>query len=275
MANTDIPSLQSFTLPLRRSVVHGWKMGDGARCVIAFHGFSENALAFKELWPAMPADTMLVALDFPYHGYTDWREESFTPDDLHQLVQQLLHRFQVTRFSLMGFSMGGRLALSLVPRVAHQLDRLILLAPDGIQTHKVFDMAVYPVWGRWAFRLVTKKPQLFFFAVRMLYRSGRLSRFIYEFTINHMDTAEKRHRIFHTWQSLKHFVPDIPAVQEILRAHRVPVHLLFGATDQVIRPAIGKRFVRQMPEATLDIVPKGHKLVDKVSVPYLQRLFNS
>lgn len=264
--------MEHIFLPFGASRVHVLKMGHGKETLLAFHGFSEKATGFKQIMPAL-ADTYTVyAFDFPFHGQTDWQEKAdFTVTTLVALIDQLANREQFSVFALMGFSMGGRLCLRLVAPFRHRLTRIFLIAADGIRTHKVFDIAMYPVWGRWLFHWVMQHPHFFFRVVGILYRSRLISKFLYEFAHNHMDTAEKRQRIFYTWVSLKNFSPHVASVQELLIADGIPVHLFFGARDEVIRPEVGEAFYKQVPQATFDLIPKGHQLVHPVLIPYLQK----
>lgn len=263
--------MNSLYINYRSSAIHCLRIGSGPKAVLAFHGFSEDSAGFLELAPAFGVEYTVYAFDFPWHGRTRWREKRpLSPDDLEAIVQQLLLQEGIQRFSMFGFSMGGRLCLCLAEAFAGRLDALFLAAPDGIRTHKVFNVAVYPVWGRWLFRIITRRPGLFFYIVKLLYRNRRISRFLYEFTVNHMDTREKRERIFQTWVSLKHFVPDLSGVKQVLNTHEVSVHLFFGEYDKVIRPGVGRVLISGLNHATLDIVPKGHKLVSSALVPFLK-----
>jgi pimeloyl-ACP methyl ester carboxylesterase len=190
--------------------------------------------------------------------------------DMLQGLAMIGIKESVDHFSMFGFSMGGRIVLSLLPKLHPRVEQVFLAAPDGIKTQKVFDVAVYPAWGRWLFRMVSKKPELFFFLLRILRQWGRISKFMYEFTTNHMDTREKRDRIYYTWVTLKNFTPDVAALKNWLNEKQLPVHLFFGETDEVITPSVGRYFQEDLPHCTLDVIPKGHKLIDPVLVPYLK-----
>ncbi len=245
--------------------------GHGERALIAFHGFSENARSFLALAPILSGKYRVFALDFPFHGKSEWPPEiDFGLEDMIAVIEMLSAKENFDRFALMGFSMGGRIILSIIPFLYEQIEKLFLIAPDGIYTQKAFNVAVYPAWGRYLFRLISKNPRLFFFFLRLAYKYGRISRFMYEFTNNHMDTRTKRERIYHTWMILKNFRPDIPTVKSIIHERQIPCHLFFGKADEVIRPEIGKEFQKGIPYCTLDIIPKGHKLIDPILIPYLK-----
>lgn len=265
-------SVRHLYLPYRSSRMHLLKVGSGPKVVLAFHGFSEEANGFLEIAPAFSGTYTLYAFDFPFHGKTEWHEPSdLDLSDLTAMIRQLQNMEGFSSFSLLGFSMGGRLCLSVVPHFLPALDGLFLVAADGIRTHKVFNIAMYPIWGRWVFRWVMQKPGVFFRLVESLYSIRIISRFLHKFAKNHMDTPEKRNRIFHTWVALKNFVPDVPVVQRLLTEAVIPVHLFFGERDEVIPTEVGRKFASGVPHATFDIIPKGHKLIHPILVPYLKK----
>jgi len=258
-------------LQYRQGRIHYLRFGTGPKTMIAFHGFSEDARSFLELAPALSSKYRVFAIDFPFHGKTEWPgKDEFGPEDMVAIIDMLEAKEGFDHFSLFGFSMGGRVVLTILPQLYSQTDKIFLAAPDGIHTQKAFNVAVYPAWGRYLFRLISKNPGLFFFLLRIAYKHGRISRFMYEFTSNHMNTREKRERIYNTWMTLKHFQPDIPALQELIKKELIECHLFFGKTDEVIRPSIGIEFQKNTGHCTLDIVPKGHKLIDPVLIPYLK-----
>jgi pimeloyl-ACP methyl ester carboxylesterase len=263
------------TLKIFNSSIHYIKTGKGKHVILAFHGFSENATGFNQISEALGDSHTLIAPDFPWHGQTDWVENRvFTKDDFFRVIESILKQYDIEKFSVLGFSMGGRLALNLVEKFPERIKQVFLVAPDGIKTAFVFDLAVYPLWGKWIFRTVMRKPGLFFFLVKLLYKTGGISRFMYEFTFNHMNTQEKRDRIFYTWVSLKKLSPSVPESKKIINQYKIPVHLFFGKTDEVIRPEVGKYFMEGLDHATLDIIPKGHKLIHPVLIPYLKKYLN-
>jgi pimeloyl-ACP methyl ester carboxylesterase len=268
-------NMVNHTLKIFNSTIHYLKIGKGDHVILAFHGFSEIAAGFEQIREAFGESYSLIAMDFPWHGESKWIENrEFGENDLVLFVEAMMGKYGFEKFSVLGFSMGGRLALTLAKRLPERIRQIFLVAPDGIKTAFVFDLAVYPIWGKRIFYMVMKKPGLLFFFVKVLYKYRRISRFMYEFTYNHMDTQEKRDRIYNTWVSLKQFSPSVTEVQKIINQHQLPVHLFFGKTDEVIRPEVGEYFRKNIVHATLDILPKGHKLIHPVLIPYLKKYLN-
>ncbi|MDI2586061.1 2-succinyl-6-hydroxy-2,4-cyclohexadiene-1-carboxylate synthase [Psychrobacillus sp. NEAU-3TGS] len=105
--------------------------------VVCLHGFTGSSSTWEEVISYLPSSVEVLAIDLIGHGQTDKPVDSarYNVDeqieDLHAIFQQL----EWTHFTLVGYSMGGRLALAYTAK--YPVDRLILessspgLADDG------------------------------------------------------------------------------------------------------------------------------------------------
>ena len=132
--------MESFYLPFRGSRVHCLRFGQGPRLAICFHGYGETADSFVFLERSAGHLYTFYALDLPYHGQTDWLDPAITPKELKELIEGLVYSTSTSLnpsspplISLIGFSLGGRVALSLYQTMPEQIKKLVLLAPDGLK----------------------------------------------------------------------------------------------------------------------------------------------
>lgn len=99
--------------------------------ILALHYFAGSGHDFDSLRPLLPATTRLLAPDLPGFGaalipagfdfsvraYVDW-------------VADYVAREALTDFTLLGHSMGGKIALALAARQPAALRQLVLLSPS-------------------------------------------------------------------------------------------------------------------------------------------------
>ncbi len=163
----------------------------------------------------------------------------------------------------MGYSLGGKVSLSMVEFFANKMAQLILLAPDGVRTHPLYNLATYPSIGRKLFKYIVDRPSAFFTLVKSLYKLRLISKFLFEFTMNHMDTYEKRIRLYNIWVSLCDFIPKNYKIKKILNQHKVKVHLFFGLRDEIIRPKAAHYFKTGLDYVDLTFLSAGHLIVNK------------
>ncbi|MBK7567460.1 MAG: alpha/beta hydrolase [Chitinophagales bacterium] len=271
-----MPITDSGYLNFKHSKIHYIRFGTGPKLLFAFHGFSENAESFLVLEPALGKKYSVIAIDLPYHGNSKWNEpDFFTTDDLINLFRQFIDIFKVDRFSILGFSMGGKCALYISKNFSSQIDELILMASDGIRTNKLYNVAVYPKWGRQLFRTTIKYPGWFFGFINITRKLNLISPWLYKFTYNHMETREKRQRLYDTWISMGTFNPDIDLVKEKLNEYKIPVFLFFGLRDEVIPIEVAEYFAKDLLRCKLTKLDRGHYFIDERLLPFLETSLQS
>jgi len=92
--------------------------GSGTEILFAFHGFGNHCSDFKILEPSLGKKYKIISFNLPYHGNSSIDEsvfnKSISKNELKELMFQFLLRHHVTRFSLMGYSLGGKIALQVI-----------------------------------------------------------------------------------------------------------------------------------------------------------------
>jgi pimeloyl-ACP methyl ester carboxylesterase len=170
--------MTSAYLDYKNSRIHYRKSGIGAKLAICFHGFGTYAHTFDWIAEHVPEYTF-IAFDLPYHGHTLWAdEETFLSKDLLQIMD-LCPEVLGRDFALVGFSMGGRIALSLLQQIPSRITRLVLLAPDGLHLNRWYWFATQTFIGNRVFHHVMHKPAGFVKLVRKAGNYGLVSKFTY------------------------------------------------------------------------------------------------
>lgn len=251
-----------FFIPVRLSSIHCIRFGSGNQLLICFHGFGEDAEKFRSLHAGLAETYTIVAIDLPFHGNTKWnRDDLFLREDLKHLINKILEREQCNRFSLMGYSLGGKLVLSAVLFFAAQLNQIILVAPDGVKANAWYNIAVYPAWGRWLFLRFVDKPQFVFHIARILKFSGVLSSRFYKFLQMQTNTRAKRRKVYDSWLTLKDFETNLDEIKSMLNQYEIKSYVFVGKYDMLVTPETGAKFADGILHCRLIILEKGHNLV--------------
>jgi len=132
------PPVAEHRIRVNGMTYHVETAGDGPPLLL-LHGFTGSADAWRPLLPAFARRYTTVAVDLPGHGRTDapadpkrYRTEA-AADDLCRMMDRL----SIGRAAVLGYSMGGRLALSLAMLAPERVAALVLesaspgLATDG------------------------------------------------------------------------------------------------------------------------------------------------
>lgn len=266
-----MPITETGYITFKHSQIHYIRFGSGPKILFALHGFSEKAESFLVLEPPLGKRYSVIAIDLPYHGNSKWNEpDFFSTGDLIDLFTLFIEKFNVGRFSILGFSMGGKCALYIAKNFAPKIDELILLASDGIKTNKLYNVAVYPKWGRQLFKTTINNPGWFFAFIKIAQKLNLITPWLFKFTNNHMDSKEKRQRLYYTWISMGSFSPDIDLVKKRLNDYNILTLLFFGLRDEVIPISVAEFFAKDLINCKLTKLERGHYFIDERLIPYLE-----
>ncbi len=137
--------------------------GKGKKVLLAFHGYGQTKLHFRHIAKQLSGQYTLYTFDLFFHGKSIWpfKDNPLTKNFLAGMMSAFLEKEKINQFSLMGFSMGGKMVLSLLEQFPDRVEQLILIAPDGIKTSFWYSLATYPGWTKQYFRSLVISPYAF------------------------------------------------------------------------------------------------------------------
>lgn len=109
------------------------KEGQGKETIVFIHGLSSNADAWSRNIEVLKEKYTCVALDLPGFGKSSKVAEAYTPDYYAEVVVKLIDKLKLKNVSVAGHSMGGQAAIKLAVHHPEKLNKLILIAPAGIE----------------------------------------------------------------------------------------------------------------------------------------------
>ncbi|MCX8019674.1 MAG: alpha/beta hydrolase [Chitinophagaceae bacterium] len=241
------------------------RWGSGTCPLLCFHGYDEEAGAFAFLEKYLPEHFSVYAVDLPFHGRTQWCDSLlFTHDDLQKIAGFVFSfpEHQNEKISLLGFSLGGRMLLSLYQQIPEKVKKIVLLAPDGLKVNFWYWLASQTSGGNRLFRYTMQKPYWFLSVLKLLNRGGLVNESIYKFVNYYIDKEEVRRLLYRRWTSLRKIKPRIPDIKSKIKEHQTPVRILYGRYDRIILPAAGQRFRRGIESfVSLQIIESGHQVL--------------
>jgi pimeloyl-ACP methyl ester carboxylesterase len=102
--------------------------------VLLLHGFDSSNLEFRRLVPLLKTNNTLIIPDLFGFGFCPRPEQtSYGPELVMNHLDALLDTLPSDEgIGVIGASMGGSVAMELARRHPHRIDRLLLLAPAGL-----------------------------------------------------------------------------------------------------------------------------------------------
>lgn len=264
--------MQSAILQYKQSSVHYRYGGKGSKLLCCLHGYGETAATFDFLNSHLGEEYSIIAIDLPYHGATQWKEGlQFSVQDLNNIVRAVFAdrgHAPDARFTLMGFSMGGRAALCLIESIPQQIERVLLLAPDGLKVNAWYWLATQTFIGNRLFRFTMYYPGWFFSLLNIGYKLGMINLSVYKFTRHYIHDAAIRHELYNRWTCMRRISPDLRHIKQNVQQFQIPVRLLYGQYDRIILPQPGERFRKGIEQwCTITMLPAGHQVLQEKYMP--------
>jgi pimeloyl-ACP methyl ester carboxylesterase len=251
----------------RNSTIEYYRFGSGPRPALCFHGYGEDATSFNFLSKYAGNHYTFYSIDLPFHGKTEWNDGlTFTTSDLLQIVEEILQQNNY-KLTLLGFSLGGRIALSLYQEMPEQIERLVLLAPDGLKVNFWYWLSTQTWPGKKVFHFTMKHPGWFFGFLKMLNRLKLVNSSIFKFVNYYIGEAEVRRLLYARWTCMRKFKPDIKQIKSLIRKKNCKVRLIYGEHDRIILSSTGEKFrIGIEDHCFLSVIHSGHQVLSEKHV---------
>jgi pimeloyl-ACP methyl ester carboxylesterase len=269
-----LPVLDQFYLSYKSSRISYLRFGTGASTAFCFHGYGENAASFAFLEKYAGQHYTFFAIDLPFHGKTEWTDGlDFTHQDLHQIIEKILKENNGQRttindqLSLIGYSLGGRVVLSIYENMASQIEKVILLAPDGLKINFWYWLSTQTWLGNRLFALTMKYPGWFFGFLKILNALRLANASIFKFVNYYIGDKEVRRLLYSRWTSLRKVRPHIKKIKSLIQQKKTSVRLIYGKHDRIILPIRGEKFKKGIEDhCIISIIHSGHQMLHEKHV---------
>ncbi len=166
---------------------------------------------------------------------------------------------------LLGYSIGGRVAMAALVASPSTWGRVVLLAPDGLRKAPLYGLTVHTQVGRWIWRVLDRRAERVLRVWDRLHRWGLIPKHLHGFAHFHLDRAEMRRMVWRGWRAHRDCWAREAEVAAAMRDHGAPVDLCFGAHDQVIPVRNGRGLawrLRRMGAkgVRFHVLPAGHNM---------------
>jgi pimeloyl-ACP methyl ester carboxylesterase len=269
--------MEQVLLSYKNSEVSYYRFGSGPSIAICFHGFGEDGRLYSFLEKYAGKEYTFYSLDLPFHGKTKWNEGLlFTHQDLVQIIREIVEQNNsksensALQFSILGFSLGGRIALSFYQAQPESIKKIILLAPDGLKVNFWYWFATQTSIGNRIFIFSMRHPGWFFGFLKVVNNLGFVNASVFKFVNYYIGNEQARQLLYQRWTTLRKLKPDLIKIKTYIRKHKTPTRLIYGKYDRIILPIRGKEFQKGIEEfCTLTVIDSGHQVVHENHAPQI------
>lgn len=254
--------MQTLTLADGRQIA--WRQAGSGPPLVLLHGWSMSSVVFAEVLEELSGSFCLLAPDLRGHGASapgaGYALADFTAD-----LDEWLQRLGLPEIDLLGWSLGGQVALHWAPLLGERLRRLILVG-----TTPRFTAA-----ADWEAGLPTTQVRAMARDLKRDYLKTMGDFFALQFAGETLPRERYRQIVKFAVRAGRLPAPEVAlAALETLRCAdqrlaldtiKVPVLLQHGTLDRITLPAAADYLAAQLPDARLELLPGvGH-------APFLSR----
>ena len=268
--------MENRFFPYRRSNINYYRFGSGPSIAICFHGYGEEGSLFSFFEKYAGEFYTFYSIDLPFHGKTEWNEGlMFTSNDLRQIVRGIIEANQINsganeRLTLMGFSLGGRIALALYQEQPKTIEKILLLAPDGLKVNFWYWLSTQTLIGNQLFSFSMKNPGWFFGFLKAANKLKLVNASIFKFVNYYIGNKEARLHLYQRWMCLRRLKPDPVRIRNYIRQYETKTRLIYGRYDRIILPVRGEKFREGIEDfCTINVIDSGHQVVHENHVEQL------
>lgn len=256
------------TIEFHHHTVHYHKSGRGPKVMLAFHGFGQEGSDLLPLADALADEYTTYSFDLFYHGKSYWnnKDEVMTKKFWSDFINYFRTSQNITRFSLCGFSLGGKFALATLEAHPDKTDELLLLAPDGVKTNMWYSLATYPIAFKSYFKSMIIKPHRFFNLLNIIKKTGLLDKGIAKFAATQMNTIKRRRRVYFAWVVFKELSFSMSKIGKVINSNSIKVKMYLGTHDKIITEKGMQNLLKYVNDYKLFIIESGHnKLIENTA----------
>ncbi|MBR2591071.1 MAG: alpha/beta hydrolase [Clostridia bacterium] len=240
-------------IALAAGVTHYEMKGEG-KTVVLVHGYSTPYYIYDKLFERFVADGYKVLrYDLFGRGLSDRVQAEYTPQFFSEQLAQLCEALiPGESFILVGTSMGGSITTRFVQEHPDKVEKLILLAPAGMDSFKApfyMKMCKIPGFGKWIFSKIGAKSLFNGCAREIIYSKDEIDDYQRRFAYS----LQYKGFVAATFSSLIHTILNtgetVKAYQAVAKK-KTPMLVIWGTADRTMPYYQIERMKEVCPQAT-------------------------
>ena len=255
---------RSGTVKLKSSELHYMKLGNGPSVLILFHGFGQTGEVFRPWLTEHLHTYTFYTMDIFYHGKSNRDASILSRKHWREIFEEFLYQERIKRFSLVGYSLGGRFALTTFMQLSHKINTLFLVAPDGIYRSIWYSLALkfrpifkYLMWHPARFN------QLLTHAEK--YRLGDPA--LIKFSRKELENRADRIRVYQSWVYFQRIAYSKRKYRKVFDRASSQIQLFLGTKDPIIPAKEIASTFEESPNVELKLLKKKHHEMIAAALP--------
>ena len=248
--------------------------GKGSKWIVAFHGFGQHANDFKIFEKYFGEEFKILSINLFHHGESRFNSsQSITKEDLKIIFEDLFNLIGISDFSIFAYSIGARVAFSLLELFPEKIKTLKLFAPDGLENNYWIKALNFTFFGQIIYKGFISGGDLIIPILNILKKSKLLDQKLYQFALINIENKQKRKFIQKVWMTYRNIFTDAKNIKITIEKNKINLDLYIGIYDKVIPAKKAKKFAKKIDSRLLKLhlIEAGHNLLNEKN---LAKMFN-
>ncbi len=217
--------------------------------ILLIHGFASSTYTFRRILPLLQERYSIIAVDLPGFGKSE-KSTSFiySFENYAKVMIECIHKFGFSTTNIVAHSMGGQIALNMARLAPEKINKLVLLCSSGYlnPAKRLLVWSSYlPFFDKFVYYYIRRK-EVKDHLKNVFFNQNLIN----EDLINEFGRPLAEKGFYKALiRLLRHREGDLPSDQ--LKKIKVPTLLIWGNEDRVVPVDVGKRLVRDLPDAQL------------------------
>ncbi len=237
-----------------------------APALLLLHGVMASLHTWDGWVEALKSHYRIVRVDLPGFGFSDGMPDGeYSPQDGAARIDKLADALDLRRFHMAGNSLGGLFSWYYAAHHPHRVDRLVLVSPVAYQQKLPFIIDAVSRAGIGGIVGKIRTPKFIVEQnVRMVYGDPKApSAEIIDRYWDLLQYGRNRETMVKTFRALRAYNVDDSIGQRVPHV-KAPTLIMWGTNDRWVPPALTERWRKDLPGATLRMLPGlGHVAMEE------------
>ncbi len=249
--------------------LHYYRFGTGARHMLCFHGLGMHGKQFQVLKDALGHKYTFFGFDLLFHKETKLMEDSLPvikagmqKDQLTSLIKAFCQAMHITRFSLIGYSMGTHYATAIVEGLPEMVNEFIVAAPSSIEPGNLIRFMSKNYIGNKILEKLMLSDKGMKRLISWSRRFGIIDTTASEILYNEVATPALRLALYSCFTYLRFLETNENLLISNLNTFNIRAIFIFGERDEIYPATIGKRFLSKLQKPEVAVVDCNHDMIN-------------
>jgi pimeloyl-ACP methyl ester carboxylesterase len=269
MSQTQYKQTHYKTVPIGNVDISYREAGPkDAPVILLLHGFPTSSNMFRNLIPRLATSFRVIAPDYPGYGQSgmpDRKNFSYTFENMANIVDQLLVKLDVSKFSMYVMDYGAPIGYRLALKRPDQVEGII------VQNGNAYDEGLLKFWDPikkyWSDATTENRNALAFLATpkatKWQYENGVTDTTLIDpttYTLDQvgMDRPGNGDIQLDMLYDYRTNVPLYPQFQAFFRKFQPPMLIVWGKNDFIFPPEGAAPYKRDLPKVETHLLDTGH-----------------